>query len=474
VTGQVPLTPIQHWFFDQRFAHQHHFNQAVLLELREALNPAVLEKAVQHLLTHHDALRLRFMQTDSGWEQTNAASEESPVFSIIDLSTFAEEDRPSVLEETATKLHASLSLADGPLVRMALFDFGPNEPGRLLVVIHHLAVDGVSWRILLDDLQITYQQLSADKVVTLPPKTTSFKEWSERLEEYSQSPAVEQEQSYWLSLPWHSVAPLSVDYEGGENSVASEGTVYVSLNKGETQALLHEVPATLHTQINEVLLTALTGAFAKRHSARYLPIDLEGHGREEVLRKVDLTRTVGWFTSVFPVLLELEGNDKTGALLSIKEQLRRIPQRGIGYGLLRYVTKASDIADKLKALPQSELSFNYLGQIDHLPGSSPLFVLAKESCGVARSPRARRSYLLEINGMVKDGQLQFGWTYSHNIHKEATIEVLAAKFIKRLQSLISQSQTVTAEILIPSDFPLAEINQQQLSKVITKLRKASH
>lgn len=474
VTGQVALTPIQHWFFDQRFADQHHFNQAVLLELREALNPAVLEKAVQHLLLHHDALRLRFTQTDSGWQQNNAASEESSVFSSIDLSTLPKEERGAVLEETATRFHASLSLSDGPLVCVALFDFGANEPGRLLVVIHHLAVDGVSWRILLDDLQTAYQQLSADKAVTLPPKTTSFKEWSGRLAEYAQSAAVEQEQSYWLSLPWHKVSPLSVDYEGGENSVASEGTVFISLNKDETQALLSEVSAAFRTQINEVLLTALTGAFAQWHSARYLPIDLEGHGREEVLPNVDLTRTVGWFTSVFPVLLELKGRDKTGVLLSIKEQLRRIPQRGIGYGVLRYLTKASGIADKLKALPQNDVSFNYLGQIDHLHGSAPLFILAKESSGATRSPRARRSYLLEINGMVKDGKLQFAWTYSQNIHKEATIEVLAGKFIKSLQSLISQSQTVQAEILTPSDFPLAEINQQQLSKVITKLGKASH
>ena len=356
-----------------------------------------------------------------------------------------------------------------------LFDFGANEPSRLLLVIHHLAVDGVSWRILLEDLETVYQQLSANRSIALPPKTTSFQQWAARLAEYAQSAELEQEQSYWLSMPWYKVLSLPVDYEGAQNSVASERKVFVSLNQTETHSLLHEVPKAYRTQVNEVLLTALSEAFAPWIGSSHLLIDLEGHGREDVLADVELMRTVGWFTSVFPVLLEFNTTPQAATtLLSIKEQLRRIPQRGIGYGLLRYLSKVPGLSDKLKALPQANVSFNYLGQIDHLPGASLLFALAKESSGSAQSPRARRSYLLEINGLVKDGRLQFEWSYSQNIHRELTIAVLAEKFIKALQSLIRDSQSAQGEILTPSDFPLAELNQQQLSKVITRLGKASH
>jgi len=475
VTGPVALTPIQHWFFEQMFVDQDHFNQSILLEVRQPLNPSLVEKAVQYLLEHHDALRLRFTHTDSGWQQTNAAMEENYVFSSVDLSALDEAERGVMLEEVATKTHASLSLSAGPLVRVVLFDFGAHEPGRLLLVIHHLAVDGVSWRILLEDLETVYQQLSGNKSIALPPKTTSFQEWAAQLAEHAQSDAAKQEQSYWLSLPWHKVSSLPSDYEGAKNSVSSERQVVVCLDQSETQALLHEVPKVYRTQINEVLLTALSEAFAPWIGGSHLLIDLEGHGREDVLTNVELVRTVGWFTSVCPVLLECKTTPQAATtLLSIKDQLRRIPQRGIGYGLLRYLSRAFGLSDKLKALPQANVSFNYLGQIDHLPGASPLFTLAKESSGAARSPRARRSYLLEINGFVKDGQLQFAWTYSQNIHKELTIAALAERFIKALQSLISHLQSPQAEILTPSDFPLAEFNQQQLSKVITRLGKTSH
>lgn len=473
VTGPVTLTPIQHWFFEQAFADPHHFNQAVLLEARQPLKPSLVEKAVQHLLAHHDALRLRFTHAGSGWQQIHAAIEENPVFSHVRLPTVTA-DRNVAMEEAAAKVHASLNLSDGPLMRMVLFDAGDAEPSRLLIVIHHLAVDGVSWRILLEDFQTAYRQLNADESVALPPKTTSFKDWAAWLAEYAQSPDVRQEQCYWLSLPWPEISPLPVDYEGGVNSVASERTISVSLDESETRALLHEVPTAYRALINEVLLTALAGAVAEWHGGSCLLLDLEGHGREELFPGTDVTRTVGWFTSMFPVLLELKRiSDPVQSLLSVKEQLRRIPKRGIGYGLLRYLSKGRADAAELEALPRASLSFNYLGQIDRVADSSPLFALARETGGPARSPFSHRSHLLEINGMIRDGQLQFAWTYSGTLHRDATIELLAKKFIGGLQSLIDHSRSAADEIFTPSDFPLADFDQHQLSKVLTRIGKAS-
>jgi aryl carrier-like protein len=258
VTGSVPLTPIQHWFFEQKQPDSHHWNQAVLLQVHQALDPVLLQKAVQRLLEHHDALRLRFVNAESGWQQINADFNGMVPFQCLDLSalspplpnplltkapvskgrepdfyclppyqggtegglaTYATdlpEQQKAAIEEAATELQTSLNLSEGSLVRVALFNLGDSQ--RLLIVIHHLAVDGVSWRILLEDLQTAYEQLSRGEAIALPSKTTSFKHWAERLREYAQSEAVRQEQDYWLAQAQTSVPRLPVDYAGGDNT----------------------------------------------------------------------------------------------------------------------------------------------------------------------------------------------------------------------------------------------------------------
>jgi len=385
------------------------------------------------------------------------------------------EQRPAI-EAAATELQASLNLESGPLVRVALFDLGPNQPNRLLLVIHHLAVDGVSWRILLEDLHRAYQQLSHGKAMKLPPKTISFQGWAQQLSEYVQSAVLEQELDYWLASSRFGVAPLPVDYPAGKNAntVASACNVSVSLSAEETRALLQDVPQAYNTQINDVLLTALVQTFARWTGTGCLLVDLEGHGREEILEGVDLSRTVGWFTTVFPVLLDLtEANHPGEALKSVKEQLRRIPNRGISYGLLRYLKEDTAIAEKLRALPQTEVSFNYLGQFDRVLSPDGMFGLAKESSGSAYSLLGRRSHLLEIDGFVAGGQLQFDWTYSSNLHQRATVERLAEGFMASVRSLIAHCQSPEAGGYTPSDFPSAKLGQKDIDKFIAKISQTT-
>ncbi|MBW4543130.1 MAG: amino acid adenylation domain-containing protein [Symplocastrum torsivum CPER-KK1] len=467
VTGVVPLTPIQHWFFEQDLPEPHHWNQAVLLELRQALNPEVLDKAVQHLLVHHDALRLCFERQASHWQQVNAGFVKSVSLTQVDLSALSESEQGAAIEAAAAQLQASLNLSEGSLVRVALFDLGANKPGRLLLVIHHLAVDGVSWRILLEDLQTAYQQLSRGESVHLPPKTTSFKDWAERLTQYAKSGTLEQELNYWLTESHTQVSPLPVDYLEGDNTEASARTLSVSLSAEETQALLQDVPQAYNTQINDVLLTALVQVFAQWTGSPSLLVDLEGHGREELFEDVDLSHTVGWFTTVFPILLNLEESSHPGeALKSVKEQLRCIPNRGIGYGLLRYLSDRTEITTKLRERPQAEILFNYLGQVDRVLSGSPLFLLANESSGTAHSLKGSRGYLLEVNGLVVKNQLQLHWTYSETIHKRVTVERLAESFVEALRSLIAHCQSSDAGGFTPSDFPLAQLGQDELDAVL--------
>jgi len=467
ITGPVPLTPIQCWFFERDVPEAHHYNDAMLLEVRQALSPTLLERAVQELVKHHDALRLRFERKASGWRQVMAPHKEDSIFSQADLSTLPETEQISAMEAIVAELHASLNLSEGPLLRVVLFELGAHKPDRLLMLIHHLAVDGVSWRILLEDLQAAYMQLSRGEAVQLPPKTTSFKRWAERLTEYAQSTGFEQELPRWLAALGPSGSKLPKDNPGGANTVASACVVSVSLSVEETRALLQAVPVAYHTQVNDVLLTALAQAIRRWTGRETVLIDLEGHGREPIFEDVDLSRTVGWFTSIFPVQLELAGVQTPGdALKSIKEQLRHIPNRGLGYGILRYLSRNAGNVQQLRALPQPEISFNYLGQFDQaLPDSSP-FAWAKESIGPAYSPKGNRSHLLKINGIITEGRLQLIWEFSKDVHHQATIEQVAQDFIEALRSLISHCQSLEAGGYTPSDFPLAQLDQQVIDRLL--------
>ncbi len=461
VTGRIPLTPIQARFFELDQPELHHYNQAMLLEINGPADAALLEKATGLLLVQHDALRFRYTRNHDGWEQTVAAPGHAAPFERIDLSALSEAEQTAKILEHAATLHASLNLEHGPLLRIALFDRGSQQ--NLLIVIHHLLVDGVSWRILLEDLHTTYQQLSRGEKPSLPAKTTSFKNWAERLSEHARSAKLREELSYWCET--RSIPRLPLDHENGMNTVASARTISVALNADETRELLQALPVAYRTQINDVLLTALVRAVTTWTKSDSLLIDLEGHGREEIFAGVDLSRTVGWFTTIFPVVLDSK-DSQVETLRSVKEQLRNIPNRGIGYGLLKY----ADAASKLRALPQAEMRFNYLGQIDRVFVDSPMFAMAPQQTGPAQSLKAQRAYLLNIIAMVTGGELKLQWTYSDNLHRQETIEHLAQHHLQELRRLIEQSQAGGETVLSPSDFPSANLSREELEKVLAKIR----
>ncbi|MCU0532506.1 MAG: amino acid adenylation domain-containing protein [Hydrococcus sp. Prado102] len=471
VTGSVPLTPIQHYFFEQKLPESHHFNMSVLLEVPSNLKSELLEQVVEQLLLHHDALRLRFNASDEGWKQFKADFDKQVPFNVVDLSALSPTEQSAAIEKASGEVQASLNISDGSIMRVVLFQLGLNLPSRLLLAIHHLAIDGVSWRILIEDLVKAYQQLSNDEVIQLSAKTTSFKDWANRLNEYGRSAIPANELDFWLTQSSSHIAPIPVDYPKQEvNTVASSNLVSVSLSESLTRALLQEVPAAYNTQINDVLLSALLQCFAQWTKAPYLHVELEGHGREELFENVDLSRTVGWFTTRFPVLLESEDINHPGeALKSVKEQLRRIPIRGIGYGVLRYLAQDAATRLQLQTLPTAQVSFNYLGQFDRVLSESPGWQLAKESTGLVRSPLGKRRHLLEVDGLVESGKLQINWTYSENVHQRSTIERLAQDFIEALESLIAHCQFSEAGGYTPSDFPEADLSQQELDELVAKL-----
>ncbi|HKQ74118.1 MAG TPA: amino acid adenylation domain-containing protein [Blastocatellia bacterium] len=438
LTGESPLTPSQHWFFEQNLAAEHHWNQAIMLEALQPVEPALISEALKHILSHHDALRLRFERAGAGWRQWHAVPGEPP-FSSLDLSSVSEDRRIQTVNAKAEELQASLNLADGPVVRAAYFELGAGRPGRLLLVAHHLIIDSVSWGILLEDLQTAYRQLELGETPRLPLKTTSYQRWAQALVEQAQSPEIQSEAAYWVAEPRRHARPLQIDFTEGENLESSAATVSVSLSAEETITLLQQVPKTYATRINDALLTALSLAFTRQAGTPSLLVDLGGHGREDIFNGMDLSRTIGWFSFDYPVLIEINKSDSLERTInSVREQLRQVPRRGIGHGMLRYLSADPDIVRSLKAIPEAQIGFYYIGQVNQSLPSSFLFTPARDGRVSVHSPQARRRHLLDAFAEVRDNQLRCAWVYSRNHHHAATVERLAREFITALRQIIGQ------------------------------------
>ncbi len=471
VTGAAALTPVQRWFFEQELTDAHHWNQSVMLTLTQAPDVSALREAFAAILHHHDALRARFHRSASGWAQEIAAPDGEASLVTVDLGNQTPGDRTMAMERIASETQASLDLAQGPLLRAVVFCLG-DQGWRLLIVIHHLVVDGVSWRILLEDLHSAYEALLHQQVVQLAPKTTSWLKWGERLNAYAQSSEAQAEAGYWLSMATAASPPLPLDGTApGSNTRASCASVAAALTPEETTQLLREVPKAYRTQINDVLLTALACAFRRWTGEAELLIDLESHGRDALPSGADVSRTVGWFTSAFPVRLTLpEGGDIGRAVCGIKEQLRRVPRNGAGYGILRYLGPDA-VSTKLAAAPIPAVSFNYLGQFDQSFGQARLFSPAGESRGPELSPRSERRNLLEFNGNVLGGRFHITCVYSRFIHQSTTVEKLLGYFIEDLRAIIAHCLRPDAGTLTASDFPLAKLDDRRLGKLARLMSK---
>ncbi|KQB58033.1 MULTISPECIES: condensation domain-containing protein, partial [Acidovorax] len=452
--------PVQTWFFEQAFEDIHHWNQSLLLSATEVVEPARVQQAVEALVAHHEALRLSFeLGADGRWSLTSQSSGQ-PVFEQIDLSSAR--DVGAAITDAADRAQRSLSL--GRPFKAVWMDLGKGGASRLLLTAHHLVVDGVSWRVILEDLQTVYQQLREGRSPDLPPATTPFRDWSAVLARYADSAESRAELPFWQSVVGPAEPPLPGVAEGN-NTVADARTVATSLGEARTEQLLGDVPQAYGTRIDEVLLTALARTLCAWDGRESVLVELEGHGREDHrFDGIDLSRTVGWFTSLYPVRLapgdvqRERGGSPGHRLKSIKEQLRQVPHKGVGYGVLRYLsTEGRMLSDG--AYPQ--VTFNYLGQFDQSFDADSVWQLARESAGQERAPGSRRRTWLSVDADVHCGELRVRWTYSAAAHDEVTVQGLARRFLDELEDLIEYCLSGERGVT-PSDFPLARLTQAQI------------
>ncbi|MCG8919824.1 amino acid adenylation domain-containing protein [Actinokineospora sp. PR83] len=470
VTGPAPLTPIQRWFFDE-IGSRDHYAMSVMLNLRGPVDPAALSGALDALLDHHDTLRLRFTEVDGQWSQDVVDVPRGTALTTVDLSAVPQPDRAAAVERHAVAAQSGMDPQAGPLLRAVLFT-DDTGPARLLVAAHHLVVDGVSWRILLADLETAHGQIAAGTPVQLPPTTSGYRDWARRLTEHVASGGFAEEATYWATALDGVPTDLPVDHDG-DNTVGSTRVVATRLDRATTDALLRQAPPVYRTRIDDLLLSALGRVLADWTGRDSVLIGMEGHGREDLVAPggadtpqsdVDLSGTVGWFTAKYPLVLRLPAGRGRWAetIKSVKEQIRSVPGKGLGYEALRYLSTGGAA---LAADPVPQVWFNYHGQWDTGSPDSGLFGTRCAPVGSDHAPADARSHLLDVTGMVEDGELELSWLYSTEVHDEHTVRDLADALVAALRELVAHCAEPGSGGATPSDFPLARLTQAQVDLI---------
>jgi len=440
ITGPVPLLPVQLWFFSYGRPRPEHFNIPTLLEVPRG-GWGTYRRAILDILRHHDALRLRFhREPDGSWRQECAAPINDAPFIVVDLSSVPGGVLDRQMERVASDAHRSVDLARGPVVRACLFDFGAGRGARLLLVVHHLVADGYSLGIVLEDLARAWRCRREGRVVDLPRKTTSFLEWARRLERRVESGALHEQLAYWAMQPWDRYRRPPVEHPEEESLTAGarltkralEPEVMERLSSGEHG---HEDG---EGDVLATVLAALARAYGQWSGQDHLIVNVVGHGREDRLEEgVDLSRTVGWLNTLYPVALPLRGVEKPRETLKrVREILRSVPERGLGFGLLCYCDRSAKVRRVLETIPLPEINVNYLGRAlgRLIPEDSP-FRAATGPTGQAQDPGGRLPFTITIFVALVGGQLELWWNYNARVVQPETIERLSASVFEEVRRL---------------------------------------
>ncbi|TFF33944.1 amino acid adenylation domain-containing protein, partial [Pseudomonas sp. RIT623] len=462
LAGALPLLPIQQQFFARAVPERHHWNQSVLLQAHQRIDAQVLETALRALVEHHDGLRQRFDEGAQGWQARYLSLEEQrQQWQATPLCRQHQGVTGEALQALCEATQRSLDLSQGPLLRALLLDLDDGSQ-RLLLVIHHLLVDGVSWRVIFEDLQCAYNQLAAGQAPRLQAKTDSLRLWGERLQAHAQGALATQQLDYWL----RTLEGVDGDLPALRRDVPlrqdRQATVSTRLSAESTQRLLQQAPAAYRTQVNDLLLAALARVLGDWTGRDAVLVQLEGHGREEIFDGIDLTRTLGWFTCKYPVRLPTAAHWPQ-AIKVAKQQLRAVPDKGIGFAALRHLGEP-EVRARLAALPEPRVTFNYLGQFDgsFADDTPSLFSPARESSGAEQSASAPLGNWLTLNGQVYGGTLSIDWSFSPDMFEPQAMQALAEAYGQALEALVEHCCTPGVVGATPSDFPLAGLDQASL------------
>jgi amino acid adenylation domain-containing protein/non-ribosomal peptide synthase protein (TIGR01720 family) len=467
--GDVPFAPVQADFFAQAIPARHHWNQSLLLRLRQPVVLNHLACALAALIAHHDALRLRYRQTPGGWSQHYTSRQAA---TDQDLLWVREVSGQHELEQLCAAAQISLDLERGPLVRAVHITHADKHQG-LLLVIHHLVVDGVSWRILLEDLEQAYKQLTSGASPQLPAITQSFRQHAQALNDYAQHRALAEQADYWHTVTTGAMLGFPFDAPNTATCMRDAAEIVLRLDRRHTRMLLEEASQAYRTRIDELLLVALVRTAANYRNAEVMIVEVESHGRhpvQEQSAEIDLSRTIGWFTAIYPVRLAFS-EDLSRCIKQVKEALRNVPHEGLGYGLLRHCAPSA-LREQANTWPRPTVTLNYLGRLDVSLGTEgSLFGWNEDPSGQDRDTDAPLTNALEINAYVYNGELVLNWRYSSAQYREDTMRSLVAAYRANLEEIITHCLGLETGGATPSDFPLAQMRQEDLDALGQSIRQ---
>ena len=472
---EAPLAPIQRWLFSLPPSAQGRVDQSTWLVARQGLDDERTRRALEAVVAHHDALRLVFAEGPSGMVQRVRPAGEGTLVDFVVVAIETDDEMPKQLAAVADQLHARADLAKGPLVRAALV----HAPGgdHLVIVIHHLVVDGVSWRILTEDLATAYLALDGARAtsgdgagVAFPAKTWSFAAWARALVVAATDGELLAEVPYWSRVEGLDVPALPVDapVPANERTAAFASRFSVTLPASDTAPLLTTAHAAYGTRVNDLLLSGLALAVRRWASVDRVALQMEGHGREAVVPGADISRTVGWFTSVFPLVLDTsraDADDIGRIVRTVKETLRRLPRNGVGAGILRDLTPGDRKPGLVHRLVPS-IGFNYLGQFDEAsraPDDGAPFHIAALTVGQDVGPDLPAEVPIDIGAHVLGGALTIGFTYDSREMLTPSIERFAQAFLDALRDVAAHCAAVTTPVRTGSDVGDASLSEEELA-----------
>ncbi|BEV02807.1 amino acid adenylation domain-containing protein [Chryseobacterium gambrini] len=437
VSGNINLTPIQRYFFEnEEFINKNYNNQSVVLKSTERISASILEDCIEQLIIHHDALRMIYSNNGDEWTQFNAdISEKHYKYEYFDVRLgLSEEEELEQLQNIGTLLQSSIDITSGILFHIGHVSMSDGD--RILLILHHLVVDGVSWRILLEDLNNLYDSAVLGNAYMLPAKTNSFQSWSKALEDYSTNISLNKERSYWENIELEEYPMIPTDYPVVER-YATDSSMGFSLDKDSTHLLQTYAGKKYNAEANDLLLTAIAISLQEHFGINKSKVLMEGHGREDISFDMDVSRTVGWFTSLYPFSLDIS-DDSCPAIVTVKEALRNIPQKGIGYGILHY------LREKINSSSEPLVVYSYMGSFDDVGGADnkkAMFEFSSEDIGSSiAEENLKTAVLLNISGIIVSGELHVIIRYSKNVFHESTIEKLSQLYQKNLIKTLNENE----------------------------------
>nr|WP_275424798.1 non-ribosomal peptide synthetase [Streptomyces sp. SID13726] len=475
--GPVPFTPVMHWLVE-RGGPIGRLSQSVLLTVPAEADAPRLKRALQALVDHHDMLRSRLTG-----ERVLEVGPVGSITAVVDRRDVSgENDLNTAVAEEFDRALATLDPATGAMLRAVWLDAGRDRPGRLLLVVHHLAVDGVSWRILVPDLESAWDAVTAGREPQLPPIGTSFRTWTSVLRAEAGKRGAEAK--LWRRTSDAPRVPFGArPLDPAQDTAATTRSLRLTLDADTTGPLLGSVPAAFRAGAQDVLLAGLALAVAAHQDVPHVLVDVEGHGREEIASGLELSRTVGWFTSLYPVHVDLDGLDLCDALAAgptadgvvrrVADRTGELPDRGVGFGLLRYLNP--DTAGELAQQPAPAIGFNYLGRFTSATGDGPWsFAPESPALGSGTDPGLAAAHALDLNAVVHDTpagpRLVADWSWPEGVLTEPEVRELAEAWFAALTALTDRAaRTAPAAPAAPGALLSAELDADELDELAAGL-----